>query len=61
MHVSVLHLWHFSLQDHDNDSKVSLEDFRKSIESERLLIEAFGPCLPDSTLLEEFSAKIFNS
>ncbi|XP_064402491.1 calaxin-like isoform X1 [Halichondria panicea] len=47
--------------DHDNDSKVSLEDFKKSIENERLLIEAFGPCLPDSTLLEDFSAKIFNS
>ncbi len=27
----------------------------KSIENERLLIEAFGPCLPDSTLLEDFS------
>ncbi len=47
-----------SLQDHDNDLKVSFEDFKKSIENERLLIEAFGPCSPDSTLLEDFSAKI---
>ena len=37
---------------------MSFEDFKKSIENERLLIEAFGPCSPDSTLLEDFSAKI---
>ena len=50
-----------SSQDHDNDSKVSLEDFKQAIEEERLLIEAFGPCLPDDNLLEEFSAKIFQT
>lgn len=45
-------------QDHDNDSKVSMEDFRTTVLEERLLIEAFGPCLPDDNLLEVFSAKI---
>ena len=33
-------------KDHDHDSKVSLEDYRTTIQKERLLIEAFGPCLP---------------
>lgn len=34
-------------KDHDNDSKVSLQDFKTTVEAERLLIEAFGPCLPE--------------
>ncbi len=36
MHSSTIHIMclHVSLHDHDNDSKVSLEDFNQSIENE---------------------------
>ena len=36
----------------DHDNKVSLEEFKSSITKERLLIEAFGPCLPASKVSE---------
>ncbi|NXJ91312.1 EFCB1 protein, partial [Corythaixoides concolor] len=37
----------FLLQDYDHDGKLSLMDFEKSVRDENLLLEAFGPCLPD--------------
>ncbi|XP_003383675.1 PREDICTED: EF-hand calcium-binding domain-containing protein 1-like [Amphimedon queenslandica] len=43
--------------DHDNDSKVSLQDFKTTVEAERLLIEAFGPCLPEEKYCERFAAE----
>uniref|UniRef100_A0A8C5Q6U0 EF-hand domain-containing protein n=1 Tax=Leptobrachium leishanense TaxID=445787 RepID=A0A8C5Q6U0_9ANUR len=34
--------------DYDHDSKLSYTDFDKAVRDENLLLEAFGPCLPDS-------------
>ncbi|NXE87380.1 EFCB1 protein, partial [Menura novaehollandiae] len=33
--------------DYDNDGKLSFTDFEKAVRDENLLLEAFGPCLPD--------------
>ncbi|NXS10601.1 EFCB1 protein, partial [Neodrepanis coruscans] len=33
--------------DHDHDGKLSFADFEKAVRDENLLLEAFGPCLPD--------------
>lgn len=35
------------LQDYDHDGKLSYADFEKAVRDENLLLEAFGPCLPD--------------
>ncbi|NWZ64510.1 EFCB1 protein, partial [Acrocephalus arundinaceus] len=35
------------LRDYDHDGKLSFEDFEKAVREEELLLEAFGPCLPD--------------
>ncbi|NXU52813.1 EFCB1 protein, partial [Turnix velox] len=35
------------LIDHDHDGKISFMDFKKAVRDENLLLEAFGPCLPD--------------
>ncbi|NXN28367.1 EFCB1 protein, partial [Nycticryphes semicollaris] len=37
----------FLLQDCDHDGKLSFTDFEKAVRAENLLLEAFGPCLPD--------------
>lgn len=34
--------------DYDHDSRLSYADFQKSVELEPLLLEVFGPCLPDN-------------
>ncbi|XP_041039258.1 EF-hand calcium-binding domain-containing protein 1 isoform X1 [Carcharodon carcharias] len=39
---------HQVLKDYDHDNKVSYVDFEKAVKVENLLLEAFGPCLPDS-------------
>ena len=51
----------FYPQDHDRDAKLSLEDYRAAVQKERLLIEAFGPCLPPRQCMEEFSASLFDT
>ncbi|NXR08330.1 EFCB1 protein, partial [Semnornis frantzii] len=33
--------------DYDHDGKISIVDFEKAVRDENLLLEAFGPCLPD--------------
>ncbi|NXN06563.1 EFCB1 protein, partial [Indicator maculatus] len=33
--------------DYDHDGKLSFVDFEKAVRNENLLLEAFGPCLPD--------------
>ncbi|NXX42999.1 EFCB1 protein, partial [Tricholaema leucomelas] len=33
--------------DYDHDGKLSIVDFEKAVRDENLLLEAFGPCLPD--------------
>lgn len=42
----------FFIQDMDKDSKLSKGDFESSVQSEQLLLEAFGKCLPDRELSE---------
>ncbi|XP_069551390.1 calaxin isoform X1 [Brachyistius frenatus] len=37
--------------DHDHDGRLSFEDFEKAVKEENLLLEAFGTCLPDSTVI----------
>ncbi|KAM9102508.1 EF-hand calcium-binding domain-containing protein 1 isoform X2 [Sarcophilus harrisii] len=34
--------------DHDHDGKLSFADYEMSVREEALLLEAFGPCLPES-------------
>ncbi|KAM5255245.1 LOW QUALITY PROTEIN: peroxisomal ATPase PEX1 [Ctenodactylus gundi] len=34
--------------DYDNDGKISFEDFEKAVRKDRLLLEVFGPCLPEA-------------
>uniref|UniRef100_A0A673VFP0 EF-hand calcium binding domain 1 n=1 Tax=Suricata suricatta TaxID=37032 RepID=A0A673VFP0_SURSU len=43
--------------DHDHDGKLSFSDYEQSVREETLLLEAFGPCLPDpkSNVLREWS------
>ncbi|XP_057236910.1 calaxin [Malurus melanocephalus] len=45
--------------DHDHDGKLSFEDFEKSVRDENLLLEAFGPCLPDIKSSIIFEQKVF--
>uniref|UniRef100_UPI00358FBB48 calaxin n=1 Tax=Myxine glutinosa TaxID=7769 RepID=UPI00358FBB48 len=37
----------FKIMDCDRDNKISFEDFEQSVRKENLLLEAFGPCLPE--------------
>lgn len=46
--------------DLDKDGKLSLADFKTSIENEPLLIEVFGPCLPEEEKVEDFENIMFN-
>ena len=48
-------------QDEDKDSKLSLDDYKSAVMKERLLIEAFGPCLPPRQNVEQFCDYIFNT
>ena len=36
--------------DHDKDGRVSFGDFEMTVKKDPLMMEAFGPCLPNSTL-----------
>lgn len=44
--------------DYDHDSRLSYADFKKAVESEELLLEAFGPCLPDEKVKDAFEQRI---
>jgi len=46
--------------DLDHDSKLSKNDFRESVINEPLLLEAFGPCLPDEQAAEKFLEEMFS-
>ncbi|XP_078209662.1 calaxin isoform X4 [Callithrix jacchus] len=37
--------------DHDHDGKLSFADYELAVRKETLLLEAFGPCLPDPKVL----------
>ncbi|XP_018413081.1 PREDICTED: EF-hand calcium-binding domain-containing protein 1 [Nanorana parkeri] len=45
--------------DYDHDSKLSYTDFEKAVREETLLLEAFGPCLPDSKSIMAFERNAF--
>ncbi|KAM7036929.1 calaxin [Melospiza melodia melodia] len=45
--------------DSDRDGKLSFTDFEKAVRDENLLLEAFGPCLPDLKSTMSFEQKIF--
>lgn len=47
--------------DNDKDSRLSKADFRSSITAEPLLLEAFGPCLPDENSVENFENEMFST
>ncbi|XP_004389722.1 EF-hand calcium-binding domain-containing protein 1-like [Trichechus manatus latirostris] len=34
--------------DYDNDGKISFADFERAVKNDRLLLEVFGPCLPEA-------------
>ena len=43
--------------DHDKDGRVSFGDFQMTVKNDPLMMEAFGPCLPNSALGESLSRK----
>ncbi|XP_061324461.1 calaxin isoform X2 [Pezoporus flaviventris] len=45
--------------DYDHDGKLSFKDFEKAVRDENLLLEAFGPCLPDIKSRMAFEQKTF--
>ncbi|CAD7690402.1 unnamed protein product [Nyctereutes procyonoides] len=51
--------------DYDNDGKISFADFEKAVKEDKLLLEVFGPCLPEAKGLlmtmgsQQFSCQIF--
>ncbi|XP_032755688.1 EF-hand calcium-binding domain-containing protein 1 isoform X2 [Rattus rattus] len=45
--------------DHDHDGKLSFVDYETAVREETLLLEAFGPCLPDPKRQMEFEAQVF--
>ncbi|XP_003130192.1 EF-hand calcium-binding domain-containing protein 1-like isoform X2 [Sus scrofa] len=45
--------------DYDNDGKLSFEDFEKAVKEDRLLLEVFGPCLPEAKNCLHFEALAF--
>ncbi|XP_078519778.1 calaxin [Lissotriton helveticus] len=45
--------------DIDHDGKLSFEDFEKAVHEESLLLEAFGPCLPDIKNIMAFERQAF--
>ncbi|XP_028634137.1 EF-hand calcium-binding domain-containing protein 1-like [Grammomys surdaster] len=47
--------------DYDNDGKISFADFEKAVKKDGLLLEAFGPCLPDAKTCFHFETLIFKN
>ncbi|XP_006114536.1 calaxin isoform X2 [Pelodiscus sinensis] len=45
--------------DYDHDGKLSYTDFEKAVRDENLLLEAFGPCLPDMKNSMAFEMQAF--
>ena len=45
--------------DVDKDGKINLDDFKSTVIKEPLLLEAFGPCLPDDQVREKFEDGLF--
>ncbi|XP_034375481.1 calaxin-like isoform X1 [Arvicanthis niloticus] len=47
--------------DYDNDGKISFADFEKAVKKDGLLLEAFGPCLPDAKTCFHFETLVFKN
>ncbi|XP_004646314.1 EF-hand calcium-binding domain-containing protein 1 isoform X1 [Octodon degus] len=47
--------------DYDNDGKVSFTDFEKAVRQDKLLLEVFGPCLPEAKNCLHFEALAFRN
>ncbi|XP_042328609.1 EF-hand calcium-binding domain-containing protein 1 isoform X3 [Sceloporus undulatus] len=47
--------------DYDHDGKLSYVDFEKAVRDENLLLEAFGPCLPDMKCRMAFEVQAFQN
>ncbi|XP_017673209.1 PREDICTED: EF-hand calcium-binding domain-containing protein 1 isoform X1 [Lepidothrix coronata] len=45
--------------DYDHDGKLSFADFEQAVKDENLLLEAFGPCLPDIKSRIAFEERVF--
>ncbi|XP_072507615.1 calaxin-like isoform X1 [Notamacropus eugenii] len=45
--------------DYDNDGKLSYEDFERAVKKDHLLLEVFGPCLPEIEKCLEFETLVF--
>lgn len=45
--------------DRDHDGKLSFADYEQAVREETLLLEAFGPCLPDPKKQMEFESQVF--
>uniref|UniRef100_A0A8C3WAC3 Calaxin n=1 Tax=Catagonus wagneri TaxID=51154 RepID=A0A8C3WAC3_9CETA len=45
--------------DRDHDGKLSFTDYEAAVREQPLLLEAFGPCLPDPKSQKEFEAQVF--
>ncbi|XP_048195981.1 EF-hand calcium-binding domain-containing protein 1-like [Perognathus longimembris pacificus] len=47
--------------DYDNDGKISFEDFETAVRKDTLLLEVFGPCLPEAKNCLHFEALAFRN
>ncbi|XP_023363275.1 EF-hand calcium-binding domain-containing protein 1 [Otolemur garnettii] len=47
--------------DYDKDGKISFADFEKAVREDRLLLEVFGPCLPEAKKCFDFEALAFRN
>ncbi|XP_061632013.1 calaxin isoform X2 [Phyllopteryx taeniolatus] len=47
--------------DRDHDDRLSLDDFEKSVKEVNHMLEAFGTCLPNTTRIETFEQRVFQS
>ena len=47
--------------DRDKDGRVSYTDFEETVQHEPLMMEAFGPCLPNSRVGFEFMTQFLDS
>ncbi|XP_054620382.1 calaxin-like [Dunckerocampus dactyliophorus] len=45
--------------DHDNDDRLSFDDYEKSVKELNIVLEAFGTCLPSATRIEAFEQRVF--
>ncbi|XP_042540478.1 EF-hand calcium-binding domain-containing protein 1-like isoform X2 [Dipodomys spectabilis] len=47
--------------DYDNDGKISFADFERAVRKDTLLLEVFGPCLPEAKNCLHFEALAFRN